>query len=280
MADDHMQYALHDEEEPNAPSEPPSCDGRVVGRARLWRVGSREAALKGRSEPPDAVEAASVNELLALVHEESRMRRARRRSIPLRVAIVIGVIVLAAALSPVNPGGFIGITSVAITGAFAISPRHKRVIEALAKHDDLRAIGPLTDVLVTDDRHLQSRVAVKLAALLPRLQASDAHLLAPAQHRILDRYLRSRKHPALAVAILKAYEQVGDARSLPAVERLADGRGRGRHDRRLRAAADACLPYLRARAQAERDAQTLLRPASGPGEADPAVLLRPAEPGS
>ena len=30
-----------------------------------------------------------------------------------------------------------------------------------------------------------------------------------------------------------------------------------------------CLPYLRARAQAECDAQTLLRPASGPGEGGP-----------
>jgi hypothetical protein len=75
----------------------------------------------------------------------------------------------------------------------------------------------------------------------------------------------------LTLAILKAWEQVGDEKALPAVERLAAGTW----DSRVRAAADACLPALRQRAELARQRDTLLRPASAPGTGSE-VLLRPA----
>jgi hypothetical protein len=171
----------------------------------------------------------------------------------------------------------------------AVTKLQRNAISALARYDDIRAVGPLTEALDYRDRGLADAAVPKLAEFLPRLQSGDAALLDDAQRRILDRVLLKHRKPDLVLAILAAYEQVGDAKSLEAVERLAAGEGRCAKDRRVREAAIDCHAALKQRAQAERDAQTLLRPvytgdpegtllrpAHGPGDADAKVLLRPA----
>ncbi|HZT42096.1 MAG TPA: hypothetical protein VFA07_07895 [Chthonomonadaceae bacterium] len=117
-------------------------------------------------------------------------------------------------------------------------------------------------------------VKLALIRLLPRLQASDAHLLNVEQRKSLCRALND-KSSKLVLAILKAFEQVGDAEALPYVQKLAEGKGRARTEKRIQEAAQACLPFLSRLAEQTQARQTLLR-AAGTSQAAEGALLRPA----
>lgn len=115
-----------------------------------------------------------------------------------------------------------------------------------------------------------------MISLLPRMKASDAALLSPEQRFFLNRALKS-KDTALTLAILKAWEQVGDASAIGKVEKLAEGRGRGERIPKVVEAAKDCLPALRQSAERQQIGSQLLRPSDGnltPSD----VLLRPAMP--
>jgi hypothetical protein len=163
----------------------------------------------------------------------------------------------------------------------------------LAELDDVRLIGPLTDTLKVEDRRVQARAGDALTRLLPLLKASDRDLLNVGQRAILCRVLakplndlfrsdlvmlltrQTHRMAELQAAILKAFEQVGDGKALPIVERLATGEAKTADQQRVQAAASECLPYLQTRAAQERAHQTLLRP-SGIAETATDTLLRPA----
>jgi hypothetical protein len=116
------------------------------------------------------------------------------------------------------------------------------------------------------------------------MQASDASRLSDRQRDCLYALLYS-SDTELALAILKALEQIGDDRAVLYLEALT-----GSRDTAIREAAVACLPFLKARAEQHRLSQTLLRasnaadttpehllrPARGTGETDPQQLLRVA----
>lgn len=148
----------------------------------------------------------------------------------------------------------------------------------LGKSADLRAVGVLVDGL----KIAQNQARDVLIPLLPRLQASDAPLLDREQRHILNRFLGhktffpNRDNMALVLAILKAYEQVGDEEAIPSVEKLAAGQGYGARSRDIREAAKACLPYLQQRAAQQHARQTLLR-ASGASGVAGENLLRAAD---
>jgi hypothetical protein len=118
-----------------------------------------------------------------------------------------------------------------------------------------------------------------LVRLLPTIRASDCGLLQMQHRSILRRLVASRipyrSRVPLIVAILKAYEQVGDVDDIPVVERLAAGGGYGKY-KQVRQAAEDCLPALRIVAPQHREQVTLLR-ASDSNEANTANLVRPAE---
>ena len=124
-----------------------------------------------------------------------------------------------------------------------------------------------------------------LIVCLPKLQATDAALLTSHDRGQLNEVLRryctqpdlQKSHPTFALAILKAYEQVGDARAIPLVSRLASMKPRNLHQQKLQQAARECLPLLRARVSSLEPEQTLLR-ASAPDTNTPATLLRAVAP--
>jgi hypothetical protein len=185
-------------------------------------------------------------------------------------------------------------------GMAAASKPHKEAASKLAQTDDLRAVGPLVDSWDIEDKHVREVVEPALIRLLPQMKASDAGLLNAEQRDRLNRILKYKhirrnrwtRHAALVVAILRAYQQVGDSKALQAVQRLADGEGFGAREQGIREAAEACLPFLRLRAEQELAAGTLLRaaaasdtpsnvllrPAQGVGSTPPQQLLRPSEP--
>ena len=124
----------------------------------------------------------------------------------------------------------------------------------------------------------------ELIPLLPQLKASDANLLTIADRRCLNIWLNNELYGHLlkfkpdidfVLAILKAYEQVGDAKALPFVERLASRRPLNERQHRLRDAALNCLPLMQANTSAVDHTQTLLR-AADKATAAPDTLLRSA----
>ena len=161
---------------------------------------------------------------------------------------------------------------------------------------DIEAIGIVADGLCIKDA--QSFAQRMLTGFLPRLQASDAHLLNARQHHLINRVLNGRsilhdsERTAFIFAVLKSYEQIGGTEDLPTVERLAQGKGYAKRDSDVRKAAQECLPYLQARSEVQDLRQTLLRassvsaensanllrPAAASSETAPRELLRPAEP--
>jgi hypothetical protein len=171
------------------------------------------------------------------------------------------------------------------------SRKARQATRRLSTLEDVRAIGGLVETLYFNyDLNGDAPAREALIRLLPRLQASDSGLLTERHAAWLRQMLNalpyatgnpfrrfsqrlSRRQdalPRLQIAILKAFEQVGDSNSLPAVDHLA----RRAANPEVRKAAGECLPFLQARLEQERAVQTLLRAASA-SEPDPGILLRP-----
>jgi hypothetical protein len=157
--------------------------------------------------------------------------------------------------------------------------RSKRALEHLKGVQDVRSIGFLIEGL--SGKELHAGVRELLTKLLPRLQASDASLLNEQHHALLIQTLKRKARKrffgwsvadtSFAVAVLKAWEQVGTGQALPLVEYLANHEADGQ----VRHAARECLPFLMARSKQEDNEQTLLRATTEPqGTAE--ELLRPA----
>jgi hypothetical protein len=177
-----------------------------------------------------------------------------------------------------------------------------RLLDILRTLDNITLVGTLMDALPSvtadmsslTDSETNRAMRTALTHLLPRLQASDARLLNTAQRARLNHELaRGRQalntewsgasmveaRAALDVAILKAWEQVGDEHALPIVQKLAAQSARTPAQKKVQQAAQSCLPYLEARAGEQRATQTLLRAADTPTESGN-VLLRAAASGT
>jgi hypothetical protein len=184
--------------------------------------------------------------------------------------------------------------------------RQRKLTAQVADQYDVRSIGPLIDALYLDDPQTREIAITALTERLPHLKASDADLLDEAQrarlcyllsvpienplHKDVRRLFRPADSRAIAfrVAILQAFAQVGDSKTLPFVERLAKGEARTEGEKRLQEAAQDCLPALQLRVKLESHSrtllraahaltgtETLLRPATGRPDTDPQSLLRP-----
>ena len=157
-------------------------------------------------------------------------------------------------------------------------------IQSLEREGGLRAISTLLDAFNISSSVGHRKSAMRaLTTLLPQLKASDANLLTPSNRHTLNVLIGSSLLPsklggvdhAFALAVLKAYEQVGDAKAVPVVVRLANCRPRNTRQREIQKAAAECLPLLRANSGEVASTQTLLR-ASTRHAGTPDTLLRPA----
>jgi hypothetical protein len=154
-----------------------------------------------------------------------------------------------------------------------------------------RDVGLLAVIAVRVSSH--RRVAIeRLRKLSPRVQASDAPFITPEGMDALLELLYSQNLPLMS-ALLTALEQVGDARAVPVLERLAEATDTPSHPkkflqcprefggnymndrgawRRVRNQAVECLAAVKAHLDEEKPRTTLLRPADSPT----GTLLRPA----
>jgi len=184
----------------------------------------------------------------------------------------------------------------------------KSLTDHIARVSAKTQIGALVRALKVDSKSVKNIAKTCLTEYLPQLNAGDAELLGEQERDILIRTLAispndkgyrdltelwssaaDRRETAFRVAILKAYEQVGGAKELPLVTRLAEqqqdvpwiarssrgGYSFGRMPAEITQAAAECLPYLQLRANEELASRQLLR-ASGPERAPDPTLLRSA----
>ena len=161
---------------------------------------------------------------------------------------------------------------------FSLSNKQTEAAKRLANTDDIRAVGPLAEALDWPDASIQRVAAQGLTRLLPRLTASDAHLLNVKQRASLYHLLKMRyagSHHLLIEATLKALQQIGDAAAVTAVERLSKARAYTDRQRRLKQLAEDTLPLLTISAQKQGASSQLLR-ASSAHETPSDLLLRGA----
>ena len=158
--------------------------------------------------------------------------------------------------------------------------------DKLIRLGGIKAVGPLLEMrtvaVVPDD---YKAIDAALIQLLPQMRASDAALLTANQRILLYNLLQrvtefgasSNVNYEVCLAALKALEQIGDAKAIPIVERIANMKTRTPRRQQIKQAAIECLPLLRANHTAV-DANRMLLRASSAAPIAPDTLLRPAMP--
>lgn len=265
------------------------------------KLSTAEGMRKGRSlleTPSDGKDSANgldreraeVERLLAELEQESR---GRYPVFHVGCLVALGAVLGMFSLCSTAALPWLGISSLVCGGLFllllsylTVSARQKQLLSQLRSFQDVRLAGPfLTALYWPGMEEHRTSMQIALTALLPRMRASDAHLLSRQHRLILYRTLRSGED-TFVIAILKALEQIGTAEAIPHVERLARRRVWTPRQKQIKEAADACLPMLYARTSKSGERllrpattsdpleETLLRPASG-GKSEAETLLRP-----
>lgn len=161
-------------------------------------------------------------------------------------------------------GGFI----VLPLNLMRLARRRNRVLDVVSRFDDMRALGPVTELLERD------RVAARsaLMRLLPQVRAEDRAIVSPAEVENLNQLVRTlrREETELGVKVVEALGKIGDSRSLFSLERLAESRNKRLQP--VREAAILALPELRQFIGNMHVGKALLRPSQAPT----ADLLQPA----
>lgn len=221
-----------------------------------------------------------VEALFATMRREVARQRRWNRGLRWLIGIylsvlVVGLVLMFRGVSHIHPGIFqvFNVFNL-LTAAVLNSKQRKEAVGRLSQLREKRAVGPLCDVLEFKNPEMTVMAKKALTELLPTLQASDAPLLNREQRAILYRSLSENDLP-FSLVILKALEQIGDGKALPAVQKMAQAEAATAKQKEVREAARACLPFLEERAEREKISSTLLR-ASEP-TIHPEVLLRPAE---
>lgn len=256
--------------------------------ALLKRLGSRNERISRETEQEIRDRGAAGVELLAAFIERDAVRILPRRMLWV-LAIPAGMVVtecLLMSLNVINLGFYAGVfylslVSVVFAGLCPIyvTLRRRRAALLLAETDDVRAVGPLLEVLTYPDRSLRKAAVQALTRLLPRLQVRDVPLLNPTNWRQMNDILAwpssAQRNTGIdadfLVALIKAVATIGNAGYLPNVKDLAAGTRVAIVEPAVRAAAQECVPILVERSEWS-SSKTLLR-AAAPGSD---ILLRPA----
>ncbi len=166
-----------------------------------------------------------------------------------------------------------------LNGGLYPSRARRSLTAALEEAEDVSFVPVALTLLQTKTAEITPAILSLLKRLLPQLHAGDAQTWTPEQYQALLKLLsappkdKELKDTELALSVLKALEQIGDARAIPAVEVLAYSSPHS-VSRQVQQAAAECLPYLRQRAGEQQQAQTLLRPTQPNTTGE--NLLRPA----
>ena len=160
-----------------------------------------------------------------------------------------------------------------MNGGFQPSQARRSLTSVLEEAEDVAFVPVALTLLQDKTADILPAITELLKRLLPRLQAGDAQAWTPQQYEALLKLLPTRpKDIDLVLCVLKALEQIGDARAIPAVTALTKAPLEV-GTILIRTAAQECLPYLQQRAGEQKQAQMLLRPAHSHTSGE--TLLRP-----
>jgi hypothetical protein len=216
-----------------------------------------------------------------LLHETREIRRRKRQRIASRVVMAAFLIALCCWAN----GHLFSYWWIFFGGGGALAAdervgKRREAVQALYTAGEPRAVGVLAIALRDGDYTVQRVAEQALRDLLPRVRASDAAyidreqmnaLLALADVDVTNTPAARSAH--MQTALLKALEQIGDERAIPAVENLAVN-GASTAVRQL---ASECLPHLAERVRLAQAQSTLLRGSASPALATASEqLLRPA----
>ncbi len=237
-----------------------------------WREKVRQAA---EQEIQDT-QKYSLPVLFDLLEEEQKQSKLRvKRGKFLYVAWVVIWILLAfcgihgAAYAPAINTAVMYLILLRYTGSSA----RESIIKALVKHQDKQVLPYMIDYYGQNLVSLD--LEIPFMRILSSLRTQDTPLLQPKHREALNKYLLKKGTYSfpLKIAILKAYQQIGDASALITVEKLLERRLTEQED--VYRAAEECLPYLQQNVGRVTEIQTLLR-ASSPAEKQE-ELLRPLQ---
>jgi len=196
--------------------------------------------------------------------------------------------------------------------------QERKSAQWIVEADDVRAVGPLIDLLTmtwTHKSELRPALWQALGRRLPRMTADEAQALGQERHYILASWIVSWDVPLnrrafadagepLLLDLLHVFALIGESsfrtrkspipvpmHLLPTLKKWADGKGAGQNPA-VRQAAAACREalkqktiwarpgeqLLRASAPTPAGSDTLLRPTQGAQQTEPTELLRPSDP--
>lgn len=257
---------------------------------------ARLAARKLAVEYPD--------QLLDLARMEAKVYRKRAVfgtvvslslvSVALALAIILqnGVLLFGVAVVSLSCAGWLGL--------FIPTRARRTLLEVLRTLNDPRFLGSMLTILVpngvtevkasvTLDTYVRKTIIAVLLKMLPFVRQEHRAYITPAQMRTLLTLLwQSRTHVALAVAILRALQHIGDESAFPTLHLLAARNDRddrnnpmmqtlwGANRGVVAEEAINCLKYLQTQADARRQSHVLLRASSQSHQEGQDNLLRPA----
>lgn len=213
---------------------------------------------------PDEESSVSVSEVEAAIqqwHFAQAKRSQRERAHQSWLAVRLFLILCASLATPLlllltsNPYLIAGIIAgmallIVAVGARYAPPTASRGAETIAEMEDIRAIGPLLEILSGAFWQEQEAICSALTHLLPHLQAEKAGLLPPSQWQALVGCVTkqmSERHPEFVTACLEALERVGDENAFPCLALLVVQDAPTQAMQAVRARAKQCLRHLTAR---------------------------------
>ena len=256
---------------------------------------------------PNAEYSAESREVRAYIHTTISERRKRVLHIGgIAFWLVVWLIIYFPILSKAHPRDGMSFTLVSLALPALVFPlviilikrenwkSTQRTIAKIEAMDDVRLIGSLMEMLDIDSVPVRNAAKARLAQLLPRLKASDTELITSLQRKRLHSFLAEhlcnfayrdvrelgakgtrQRETDFQIAILEAYEKIGDAACLPAVRSLARATVHSKSvPLEVSEAARRCLVFLEPLAAQERASKQLLRASTAPAVL-PDTLLRP-----
>ncbi|HZT44433.1 MAG TPA: hypothetical protein VFA07_19875 [Chthonomonadaceae bacterium] len=163
--------------------------------------------------------------------------------------------------------------------AYYMPSKARRSLAAILEEtQDLRFLGIIQNLIraVTQDPTVRKSAFAAFRRLAPQLLDPHQKVVSvQEQNKALLMLLSSPYSDVdMTVSALKTLEQVGDESAIPVVQNLADLPPATWKMKRIREAAQECLPYLREHIREARQAQTLLRPSDSAASGTES-LLRP-----
>ncbi len=213
-------------------------------------------------------------EILIRVIEEDKITRKKRtqKAVIAYVSLILFFLILAIIVPKLNLMSFIGSFTFIITTGMAATVAQRQSALALAQIEDKQAVPYLLEALSYGDKEVLTASQTSLTKLLPQLVFEDTYNfhLREEHRKALYNTLRDKNIP-LALASLKALEQVGDETAVDPVEAYLNKTKSPLVKERCR----ECLAYLKQNVERHRNAQTLLR-ASSANSVGEEELLRPS----